>query len=470
MNMDHRCLSANNENVTSLQAADIRIPAIVTPVHQLKLFSQEDRYRTVQVSEEANLESVATYSPMQMMEHLATIAKERVLMIGAAEDRNPNDTSNTFQTIDALRFLASKEPPPSTVSHPTHLCPKLPTSAGTTPALHGPIGTLMPRDGRNYSSGILKRVREEEEYCDPCESPGEDVTSVAVKSSAIPPPSSTSLSYIIQLDNTHSATNAVHEIQSLVHQLEQCTNAYCYFSLYRRFSENLYHTVKSIHSQMITASNNVNQNQSQNNSEELRDHPSIMIHKRLLLDQLYKEAIEHVRILLTDATSMQAKEMSTAHQVSSNNPNIAEPNSQSHDTFIEKQDVGYTSKSNHDNSSHEYSKKKLAEYMTNWLRENWINPYPDEAGLSEMARECGASKTVVNNWLINSRTRKWRPAIAKACALGRPTFLLKEDSIHIFDGKPVQELKPVRITNSFPMMSTSKGISGMNRKGSKSTR
>ncbi|MFN9979583.1 MAG: hypothetical protein ACK53Y_06710, partial [bacterium] len=83
---------------------------------------------------------------------------------------------------------------------------------------------------------------------------------------------------------------------------------------------------------------------------------------------------------------------------------------------------------------------------------------------------CGASKTVVNNWLINSRTRKWRPAIAKACALGRPTTLLKEDSIHIFDGKPVQELKPVRITNLLPMMSTSQGISGMNRKGSKSTR
>ena len=98
----------------------------------------------------------------------------------------------------------------------------------------------------------------------------------------------------------------------------------------------------------------------------------------------------------------------------------------------------------HDNlNNSEGAKKKVADYMTNWLRRNWINPYPDELGLEQMAKDCGTSKTVVNNWLINSRTRKWRPAISKAYELGRPTAFLKEDSIRIFDGKPLQELTPM---------------------------
>ena len=80
------------------------------------------------------------------------------------------------------------------------------------------------------------------------------------------------------------------------------------------------------------------------------------------------------------------------------------------------------------------TKKDLTPCMTEWLRENWVNPYPDEAGLQQIARECATTTTVVSNWLINARTRKWRPAILKAMELQRPTHCLLEDSIRIFTG------------------------------------
>lgn len=86
------------------------------------------------------------------------------------------------------------------------------------------------------------------------------------------------------------------------------------------------------------------------------------------------------------------------------------------------------------------SKQNFTKYMTNWLRDNWTNPYPDDQNLTEMAAHCGTTVQVIGNWLINARTRKWRPAIVKATALGRPADLLLEDSIRIFDGKPVRDL------------------------------
>jgi hypothetical protein len=85
-------------------------------------------------------------------------------------------------------------------------------------------------------------------------------------------------------------------------------------------------------------------------------------------------------------------------------------------------------------------KKDFSKYMTSWLRDNWTNPYPDEDGLVDMARECGTTSTIVSNWLINARTRKWRPAIIKATGLSRPSEILLEDSIRIFDGRPLRPL------------------------------
>lgn len=86
------------------------------------------------------------------------------------------------------------------------------------------------------------------------------------------------------------------------------------------------------------------------------------------------------------------------------------------------------------------NKKDFTEFMNNWLRENWTNPYPDDDGLNQIADSCGTSSAVVSNWLINARTRKWRPAIVKAYSGGRPAELLKEDAINIFDGKPVRTI------------------------------
>jgi len=80
-------------------------------------------------------------------------------------------------------------------------------------------------------------------------------------------------------------------------------------------------------------------------------------------------------------------------------------------------------------------KKDLSPYMTEWLRAHWTNPYPDEDGLEEMARDCGTSTTVVSNWLINARTRKWRPAIIKAVEQNRPAECLLQDSLCIFAGE-----------------------------------
>jgi hypothetical protein len=83
---------------------------------------------------------------------------------------------------------------------------------------------------------------------------------------------------------------------------------------------------------------------------------------------------------------------------------------------------------------------EFADYMTTWLKNHWINPYPDDAGLKMMAEDCGKTTTVISNWLINARTRKWRPSIIKAFELGRPAHLLLEDATNIFEGKPLRDL------------------------------
>jgi hypothetical protein len=79
--------------------------------------------------------------------------------------------------------------------------------------------------------------------------------------------------------------------------------------------------------------------------------------------------------------------------------------------------------------------------MTDWLLKNWTNPYPDDDGVVQLAGDCGVAPSVVSNWLINARTRKWRPAIVKATNLeDRPSSMLLEDSIRIFRGQPLRAL------------------------------
>jgi Homeobox KN domain len=83
-------------------------------------------------------------------------------------------------------------------------------------------------------------------------------------------------------------------------------------------------------------------------------------------------------------------------------------------------------------------KNELGSYMATWLRQNFTNPYPDDDELNRMAIHCGTTTKIISNWLINARTRKWRPAIQKACNLGRPADMLLEDSINFFDGTPLR--------------------------------
>lgn len=102
-------------------------------------------------------------------------------------------------------------------------------------------------------------------------------------------------------------------------------------------------------------------------------------------------------------------------------------------------------------------KQDLSKYMTQWLRENWTNPYPDEIAIQQMSSECGSTSTVISNWLINARTRKWRPSIIKAYEMERPADLLLEDSINIFCGKPVRKLDSI-----LPMVSPVRGNDSKN--------
>lgn len=76
--------------------------------------------------------------------------------------------------------------------------------------------------------------------------------------------------------------------------------------------------------------------------------------------------------------------------------------------------------------------------LTEWLRENWINPFPDETCLEELSRRCGGKPVdQINTWVGNARARKWRPALMQAKDLGRPADYLLEDSLAIFDGRPI---------------------------------
>lgn len=85
--------------------------------------------------------------------------------------------------------------------------------------------------------------------------------------------------------------------------------------------------------------------------------------------------------------------------------------------------------------------------LMKWLVANWTNPYPEEKDVNALANACNTTVLVVNNWLINIRTRKWRPAIQKAYQLGRPAQFLLEDSLQIFQGEDVREIPS--FNNSF---------------------
>ena len=108
--------------------------------------------------------------------------------------------------------------------------------------------------------------------------------------------------------------------------------------------------------------------------------------------------------------------------------------------------------------------------MEFWMKQNWCNPFPDDEVLHRLSHHLLANDMVpwtskdlvglrgiepseydrivvdittekINTWLVNTRTRKWRPAIEKAFDLRRPVSLLTEDSIRLYEGKEVRPLE-----------------------------
>jgi hypothetical protein len=61
--------------------------------------------------------------------------------------------------------------------------------------------------------------------------------------------------------------------------------------------------------------------------------------------------------------------------------------------------------------------------------------------LQKMVGDWGTTPTIVSNWLINARRRKWRSAIMQAFDLNRPAEFLLEDLITIFLGSPMSTLE-----------------------------
>jgi Homeobox KN domain len=151
---------------------------------------------------------------------------------------------------------------------------------------------------------------------------------------------------------------------------------------------------------------------------------------RVLLNTLYESTARRLQRLLDSMRSeaAQAENQQRPHRTTSSfAPESVAPM------------AAASSVSSSSASSCSSAKKDLGSYMTHWLLMNWTNPYPDDEGLVHLAAECGVTTTVVSNWLINARTRKWRPAIVKATNLeDRPSSMLLEDSIRIFQGRPLR--------------------------------
>ena len=98
--------------------------------------------------------------------------------------------------------------------------------------------------------------------------------------------------------------------------------------------------------------------------------------------------------------------------------------------------------------THSVNRTAFHSHMNNWLRANWINPYPDEAVSHQLAYETGENVHVVNTWLVNARSRRWRPAVLKAFELGRPSQYLLEDSINLFEDRPLRTIQEINATES----------------------
>jgi hypothetical protein len=225
------------------------------------------------------------------------------------------------------------------------------------------------------------------------------------------------------LHNPHDTATAQHitkELQDLTQHLESMPHYRDCISSYKRFQLELFR-----------------------NSKELFHSQQSVQDKTTKFNQLYSDALLHVKALISMAQNLQhyptkASLVTKSHP--HDNDDTAGQNNHLHLSKQTTTDDDAPKDHLHRTTPKTYNKKDFTQVMNQWLVDNWTNPYPDDEGIASLAEINGTTPTIVSNWLINARTRKWRPAIVKAYEAGRPADLLKEDSIRIFQRKPLRKL------------------------------
>ena len=210
----------------------------------------------------------------------------------------------------------------------------------------------------------------------------------------------------LMLHNPHEMTArlAVTEIMALARKLESSKCFGTCRSSYKRFRN-------------LLLERSINISVSNKHDEE----------KQVLFNNLYSDSLMHMKALVQMSEHISSKIDSS----------ITLPQQQEEAKDEQKKFALNYEDQDQSIDTREFDKKCFTRYMNKWLKNNWTNPYPDDEGLSIMAAENGTTETIISNWLINARTRKWRPSIVKAFELGRPADMLMEDSIRIFDGENV---------------------------------
>jgi hypothetical protein len=173
--------------------------------------------------------------------------------------------------------------------------------------------------------------------------------------------------------------------------------------------------------------------------EQIRDDFTFWISKTKSLAQ--KQALERFEMLCREAITKLQRLLAQAMRVSL--PQECTVQVPSPDATVS---LDYDSVQS--SPVHTVNRAAFHSHMNNWLRANWINPYPDEAVSHQLAYETGEHVHVVNTWLVNARSRRWRPAVLKAFELGRPSEYLLEDSINLFEDRPLRTLQEVTVTES----------------------
>ena len=223
------------------------------------------------------------------------------------------------------------------------------------------------------------------------------------------------LSFLIRTDpDPRLACVTANKLGALASRIETSPNYFLCSPSYKRLQDELAASCQLIHA----------------------EHGNSPATRRSLLDKLYAHTVQKMETL-----AMMTKDIQPP-----SGPTILPINATSADADVSAGRDGppSSSHSRRDKPSKkkggDFSKRDFASYMEKWLRDNWTNPYPDDDGLAEIAEDCDTTPTVVSNWLINARTRKWRPAIVKAYDHGRPADTLMEDAVNIFQDLPLRKL------------------------------